>query len=42
LVLNEQISVVGYMTDAEQGAQLFTKGGSKYPITAQGWNHMKG
>ena len=42
LVLNEQISVIGYMTDAEQGAQLFTKGGSKYPITAQGWNHMKG
>lgn len=41
LVLNEQISVIGYMTDAEQGAQLFTKGGSKYPITAQGWNHMK-
>jgi thiamine-monophosphate kinase len=42
LVLNEQISVIGYMNDAEQGAQLFTKGGSKYPITAQGWNHMKG
>ncbi|MBM3413939.1 MAG: thiamine-phosphate kinase [Bacteroidetes bacterium] len=42
LVLNEQISVVGYMTDAEQGAQLFTKGGSKYPITAQGWNHLAG
>ena len=42
LVLNEQISVIGYMTDVEQGAQLFTKGGSKYPITAQGWNHMKG
>ncbi|MBM3411927.1 MAG: thiamine-phosphate kinase [Bacteroidetes bacterium] len=40
LVLNEQISVVGYMTDVEQGAQLFTKGGSKYPITAQGWNHL--
>ncbi len=41
LVLNEQISVIGYMTDAEQGAKLFTKGGSKYPITAQGWNHLK-
>ena len=40
LVLNEQISVIGYMTDAEQGAKLFTKGGSKYPITAQGWNHL--
>lgn len=40
LVLNEQISVIGYMTDAEQGAKLFTKGGSKYPIIAQGWNHL--
>ncbi|MEP7374507.1 MAG: thiamine-phosphate kinase [Chitinophagaceae bacterium] len=41
LVLNEQISVVGYMTEPEQGANIITKGGSKYPITAQGWNHMK-
>ena len=41
LVLNEQISVVGYMTDAEQGATILTKGGNKHPITAQGWNHMK-
>ena len=41
LVLNEQISVVGYMTDPEQKATIITKGGSKYPITAQGWNHMK-
>lgn len=41
LVLNEQISVVGYMTDAEQGAHIMTKGGSKIAITAQGWNHLK-
>lgn len=41
LVLNEQISVVGYMTDAEQGARIITKGGSKHAITAQGWNHMR-
>jgi thiamine-monophosphate kinase len=41
LVLNEQISVVGYMADAEQGANIMTKGGSKHTITAQGWNHMK-
>jgi thiamine-monophosphate kinase len=41
LVLNEQISVVGYMTDAEQGATIMTKGGGKHAITAQGWNHMK-
>lgn len=41
LVLNEQISVVGYMTDPEQGAHIITKGGSKHAITAQGWNHLK-
>jgi thiamine-monophosphate kinase len=41
LVLNEQISVIGYMTDAAEGAQIITKGGNKYPVTAQGWNHMK-
>ena len=41
LLLNEQISVVGYMTDSDQGATIITKGESKYPITAQGWNHLK-
>ena len=41
LVLNEQISVVGYMTEPEQKANIITKGGSKYPIIAQGWNHIK-
>ena len=40
LILNEQISVVGYMTDAEEGAHIITKGGNKHPITAQGWNHL--
>ena len=41
LVLNEQISVVGYMTEPELGAHIITKGGGKHAITAQGWNHMK-
>jgi thiamine-monophosphate kinase len=41
LLLNEQVSVVGYMADAEEGAHIMTKGGSKLAITAQGWNHMK-
>lgn len=41
LVLNEQISVVGYMTEPEQGAHIITKGGGKHTITAQGWNHLK-
>lgn len=41
LVLNEEISVVGYMTEPEQGAHIITKGGSKHTLTAQGWNHLK-
>lgn len=40
LVLNEEISVVGYMTEEEQGVHIITKGGGKHAITAQGWNHM--
>ena len=40
LILNEEISVIGYMTEVEQGANILTKGGGKHPITAQGWNHL--
>lgn len=40
LVLNEEISVVGYMTEPELGQTIITKGGSKHAITAQGWNHF--
>lgn len=38
LVLNEQISVIGYITDIEEGVHIVTKGGSTHPLTAQGWN----
>lgn len=38
---NNDISVIGYITDEEAGAHIFTKGGSKHPITAQGWNAFK-
>jgi thiamine-monophosphate kinase len=38
LVLNEQVSVIGYMTDPEEGKKIITKGGNKFDITAQGWN----
>lgn len=41
LVLNEQISVIGYMTDAEEGTHIITKGGNKHALTAQGWNAFK-
>ncbi len=38
LVLNEQISVIGYITDIEDGTHIITKGNNRYKITAQGWN----
>ena len=41
LVLNENISVIGYITDPEEGAKILTKGGNKFDITAQGWNAFK-
>jgi thiamine-monophosphate kinase len=41
LILNEQISVIGYMTDPSEGKKIITKGGSLYDITAQGWNAFK-
>ncbi|HEX8460499.1 MAG TPA: thiamine-phosphate kinase [Segetibacter sp.] len=41
LVLNEQISVIGYITDIEEGVKIITKGGSTHNLTAQGWNAFK-
>ena len=41
LVLNEQISVIGYMTEATEGRRIITKGGKLHDITAQGWNAFK-
>lgn len=38
ITLNEEISVVGYMTEIEEGTKLLTKGGNTFDITAQGWN----
>jgi thiamine-monophosphate kinase len=39
--LNDQISVIGYMTDNEEGSHILTRGGNKHALVAQGWNHMK-
>jgi len=39
LLLNEQISVIGYMTEPEEGSLLITRGGNKHALVAQGWNH---
>jgi thiamine-monophosphate kinase len=41
LVLNEEISVIGYLTDAADGAKIITKGNNTFPITAQGWDALK-
>lgn len=41
IVLCEEISVIGYMTDAAEGARIITKGNNTYPITAQGWDALK-
>jgi len=38
ITLNEEISVIGYMTAIEEGCKLLTKGGNSFDITAQGWN----
>ena len=41
LVLNEQISVIGYITEAAEGKQIITRSGNKHVLTAQGWNAFK-
>jgi thiamine-monophosphate kinase len=41
LVLNEQISVIGYVTELNEGKKIITKGGNLYDLTAQGWNAFK-
>ena len=38
---NEQISVIGYMTNKQEGEILLTKQGNKHQLTAQGWNTFK-
>lgn len=38
IVLNEEISVVGYMTDADEGMKIITRSNNLHNITAQGWN----
>jgi len=38
---NNQISIVGHITEKDGGSVIITKGGNKYPITAQGWNALK-
>jgi thiamine-monophosphate kinase len=41
LVINNNISVIGYMAETDEGAKIITKGENVYPITAQGWDALK-
>ncbi|RYF90629.1 MAG: thiamine-phosphate kinase [Chitinophagaceae bacterium] len=38
---NPAIAVIGYMTEAEEGKHLISRGGNKHELIAQGWNHIK-
>jgi thiamine-monophosphate kinase len=38
ITLNEEIAVIGYMAEIEEGCKIITKGGNTFDITAQGWN----
>src|SRR5687767_4427047 len=41
IILSEEISVIGYMTDTAEGAKIITKGNNTFPITAQCWDSLK-
>lgn len=40
IILNEDISIIGYITEAESGKKFISKGGNIFDITAQGWNAL--
>jgi thiamine-monophosphate kinase len=37
---NPNLTVIGHMTDAAEGASLIARNNAKIPITAQGWNAL--
>jgi thiamine-monophosphate kinase len=37
IILSEEISVIGYMAELEEGCKIITKSGSTHNIEAQGW-----
>jgi len=41
ILLNGDISIIGYMADLEEGRKFLSKGGNSFDITAQGWNTLK-
>ncbi|MDQ6903529.1 MAG: thiamine-phosphate kinase [Bacteroidota bacterium] len=38
IATNNNISVVGHITEEEKGSKIITKGGNEHKLTAQGWN----
>lgn len=38
---NPNLSIIGHMTDASEGTHLITRGNTKIPLIAQGWNSFK-
>jgi thiamine-monophosphate kinase len=38
---HSDISIIGYITNEEEGVHILTKGGGKHALTAQGWNAFK-
>lgn len=41
IATNENISIVGHITEKSEGSIIITKGGNKHKLTAQGWNAFK-
>ncbi len=37
---NPGISIIGYITEPQEGKKLITRGGNKHDLVAQGWNHL--
>lgn len=38
---NPAISIIGYVTEEQEGTHLITRGGNRHALIAQGWNHIK-
>ena len=38
---NDDISIIGHVTEPEEGSVIITKGGNTHKLTAQGWNAFK-
>lgn len=38
---NNGLSIIGYITEADKGINIITRGGNKHELVAQGWNHLK-